>query len=138
MAIFRRDAALRVNEAFTDFRQCGDWYFWIQVSLLGNVFISKELLNYYRRTADSPTSMSYASGVQYIEEIKCLVYYGMKCLWIRTLLSVRYITVITVSKKRQRFEAATVSGILEAVDRFLGKAGFPVVCMATRRRKDLT
>ena len=39
MAIFRRDAALRVNEAFTDFRQCGDWYFWIQVSLLGNVFI---------------------------------------------------------------------------------------------------
>ena len=33
MAIFRRDAALRVNETFTDFRQCGDWYFWIQVKL---------------------------------------------------------------------------------------------------------
>lgn len=69
MAIFKRSAALAIADDYGSFRQCGDWYFWIQLVQKGHVFISPALLNYYRKEDSSLTSLSYASGFQYVEEL---------------------------------------------------------------------
>lgn len=69
MAIFKRSAALAIADDYGSFRQCGDWYFWIQLVQKGRVFISPALLNYYRKEDSSLTSLSYASGLQYVEEL---------------------------------------------------------------------
>jgi len=69
MAIFKRDAGLRVPQHFATFKQCGDWYFWIHIVQYGNVFISNKLLNYYRNTEQSLTAKQYATGYNFIEEV---------------------------------------------------------------------
>lgn len=70
MAIFKKEFALKVPEEFTNFKLCGDWFFWINIARNGNVFISNKVLNYYRRSDSSLTSRLYATGYNFIEEIK--------------------------------------------------------------------
>lgn len=70
MAVFKRAYALKVPHLFTEFKLCGDWYFWINIVRFGDVFISNQVLNYYRRTDSSLTSRFYATGYNFIEELR--------------------------------------------------------------------
>ncbi|HEY6977056.1 MAG TPA: glycosyltransferase family 2 protein [Chitinophagaceae bacterium] len=69
MAIFKKEAALRVPAELTKFKLCGDWFFWINIVRHGDVFISDKVLNYYRRADNSLTEKAYATGYNFIEEL---------------------------------------------------------------------
>src|SRR6266542_1499110 len=72
MAIFKKSFYDRVSSDFTSFTYCGDWLFWIELACLGNVYISNESLNYFRKHDNDVTGKALASGVHIIEEIKLL------------------------------------------------------------------
>lgn len=70
MAIFKKEAALKVPVDYTNFKLCGDWFFWINVVCAGDVFISNKVLNYYRRSHNSLTEKLYKGGFNFMEELK--------------------------------------------------------------------
>lgn len=72
MAIWKKEFFEQVPEELTNFRFCGDWYFWIQLSKFGKVHISGKVLNYFRKHGNDVSGKAYASGLNFIEEIKIL------------------------------------------------------------------
>lgn len=72
MAIWKKDLFEKVPEELTTFRFCGDWYFWIQLSRFGKVHISGKVLNYFRKHGNDVSGKAYASGLNFIEEIRIL------------------------------------------------------------------
>jgi len=72
MAVFKREYALQIPAAFTSFKLCGDWLFWICMSSFGDVFISGQLLNYFRKHDGNVSNSVYASGYNFIEELKVI------------------------------------------------------------------
>ena len=72
MAVFKRAFALKVPDEFTQFKMAGDWFFWICLVQYGDVFISGQLLNYFRKGEQNVSSKLYASGNNYMEELNVL------------------------------------------------------------------
>lgn len=70
MAIFRKDVFKYVTEDFTEYKFCGDWYFWIQIARHGKVHISGKILNYFRKHDRDVSGKAYQSGLNLIEEMK--------------------------------------------------------------------
>lgn len=72
MAVFRKDCYLNVAPDFKTFKLCGDWLFWIQIALQGDVFISGKVLNYFRKHDEDVTGKMNTTGNNYLEEIRVL------------------------------------------------------------------
>jgi len=75
MAIFNRSAYYNVGNEFKTFKFCGDWLFWAQIAQQGDVFISGKILNYFRNHGSDVSNKAYATGLNFIEELKILFYY---------------------------------------------------------------
>lgn len=72
MAIFRRELFFKVNEEFLDFKFSGDWYFWIELCKMGDVFKCGRTLNYFRNHSGDVTTRAVKSGQNYLEAARIL------------------------------------------------------------------
>jgi glycosyltransferase involved in cell wall biosynthesis len=72
MAIFKKEYFDRVSNDFLSFRFSGDWLFWIEMAMLGDVFITGRYLNYFRYHSKNSTTKANRTGYGYAENIKVL------------------------------------------------------------------
>ena len=72
MALFRKDAYQHVSQRFTGFKMSGDWLFYIELAKQGDVFVSGEMLNYFRNHDRDVSGVMYATGKNYPEELAIL------------------------------------------------------------------
>jgi len=121
MAIFKREAALKVSKDFAEFKLCGDWLFWINMVYQGDVFISNKVLNYYRRTDENLTSKLYASGYNFIEELKMFQIIKAQnkeeSLFVNNSIFNRY---NSFQRRKDRFNSEETGLILDAFYNFFG------------------
>lgn len=61
-AVFRKAILGSVNRTYTQFRACGDWMFWVEVSKNGKVAYVNSPLNYFRQHSMSATKVQTKSG----------------------------------------------------------------------------
>lgn len=78
--VFSKAAARRVDTAYMDFHECGDWVFWIEIAIQGNVAVVSRPLNFFRRGDDTCTSKSTLNGNTDMEDFKVLTYMREKGL----------------------------------------------------------
>lgn len=76
-ALFRRDYYLQVSEQYLAYRFCGDWIFWIEMALMGQVYVNSKFLSYFRKHDKDVTSSASKSGIRYMEELKSLAYFNV-------------------------------------------------------------
>ena len=73
--LFRRDKAISIaDSSFATMRYCGDWRFWIDLSLSGEVIEVYKVLNYFRRHGESVTHSGNQYGRILKEEISMVRY----------------------------------------------------------------
>jgi len=72
MAIFRKELFAAVNEEFLDFKFSGDWYFWIELCKMGDVFVCGRTLNYFRNHSGDVTTRAVKTGQNYLEAARIL------------------------------------------------------------------
>ena len=65
-AIFSREKALEVDTVYMKYRGAGDWLFWINLSIKGNVCFINQELNKYRQH-NNTTSSLVKNGVEFKE-----------------------------------------------------------------------
>ena len=73
MALFRRSAAPQIEDAQTRMRYCGDWLFWVNLSLRGAAIEVREKLNYFRQHNAKVSPGASKSGVYFIEGLPIMV-----------------------------------------------------------------
>lgn len=74
MCIFRKDTYTHIHHEFKKYKLSGDWIFWIEVALQGNVFISGKILNYFRKHPQDVSSAAFVKGLIYTEYFDVLAY----------------------------------------------------------------
>ena len=74
-AIFRRSYFYQISPKYLEFRFCGDWIFWVELALLGDVKICGKFLCYFRKHDADVTSRVTKSGLRYLEEVQALEYF---------------------------------------------------------------
>lgn len=72
--IFSKDAARHVDTSYMDFHECGDWVFWIEIAIQGNVAVVSRPLNFFRRGDATCTSKSTLCGNADKEDFKVMTY----------------------------------------------------------------
>jgi len=109
MAIFKKEAFINMPLDFIHFKFSGDWLFWIETAKQGNVFISGRVLNYFRKHDKDVSGKAYASGINFIENLKIILLlktYGLiSDTLYKQLVFIRY-TVFKKNKKKYNQEAA--------------------------------
>ena len=71
-AIFSRKAALSISPAYLTFKGSGDYMFWIEMALHGDVAMADYKLNYFRWADGSVTHKYYASGQSAQEDMRII------------------------------------------------------------------
>jgi glycosyltransferase involved in cell wall biosynthesis len=71
-AIFSKQAALSVDKSYMNYKECGDWVFWIEIMLQGEVAVISNVLNYFRRNDNTSTSKASKVGTTDIEDFRVL------------------------------------------------------------------
>lgn len=74
MAVFRKSLVNSIDWSFTSMRFCGDWYFWVQLALLGDVHESGKYLSYFYKHGNDVTSKATTQGLFFIEGYKVMLY----------------------------------------------------------------
>lgn len=72
MAVFKKDVYNKISKDFSSFKFCGDWLFWIEIMMRGDIFVSGKLLNYFRKHPNDVSGKVYETGYNFFEEIKLL------------------------------------------------------------------
>jgi glycosyltransferase involved in cell wall biosynthesis len=72
MAVFKKSAYSGIAGRYSNYKFCGDWLFWSDISRKGNVFISGKVLNYFRNHDGDVSRKSYSNGLNYVEELQVL------------------------------------------------------------------
>ena len=67
MAIFRKSVLSKIENRYLKMQSAGDWMFWVEVALQGNVYISAKYLNYFNRHSGSVSSKAMLNGVDMTE-----------------------------------------------------------------------
>lgn len=67
MAVFRKDCYDKVDKGFREFRYCGDWYFWNEICMQGNVVSINCKLNYFRQHDNKVSPKAEKEGLYFIE-----------------------------------------------------------------------
>jgi glycosyltransferase involved in cell wall biosynthesis len=75
MAVFRKDFYYKVSDFYKTFKFTGDWVFWAELSRLSPVYVNARPLNYFRKHDNDVSGKIYASGLNFIEELKVLNYF---------------------------------------------------------------
>lgn len=72
--VFRKQFALNIkNQVFYKMRYCGDWMFWFEMALQGNVISIHEKLNHFRQHL-SQTAKGKNNGQNFVESLKIIQY----------------------------------------------------------------
>lgn len=66
--VFRKKAALQIDKQYMNYVAAGDRLFWIELCEHGNVFHTKEPLNYFRKHGDNVTPRCYRNGTTMTED----------------------------------------------------------------------
>jgi glycosyltransferase involved in cell wall biosynthesis len=69
--VFRRDAVLTMVDfdfLTTNFKYCGDWYFYVSLMLAGKIYYLSQPLNMFRKH-DSGVTLSKANSPEYLAEL---------------------------------------------------------------------
>lgn len=76
--LFKREYALQIQDlTWTTMRYCGDWLFWFELALKGNIIQVYQILNYFR-IHHSQTTKGKSTGQNIIESIKIALYIQKK------------------------------------------------------------
>ncbi len=67
MALFRKQDLSRIEPLYLEYRGAGDWMFWLEIALLGDVAVCEEALNQCYRHSGTVTSYSLSSGRDMLE-----------------------------------------------------------------------
>ena len=73
-AIFSKKAALKISPNYKTYKGAGDYLFWVEIAMQGNVAIVNKRLSYFRRHGTNVTEKRNADGTNYIEEKRILDY----------------------------------------------------------------
>ena len=73
-ALFAKKALLGMDNAYTSFRGCGDWIFWIEIAMSGSVSYVDTPLNYFRQHGTNTTTLQTQTGKGEYEVIKVANY----------------------------------------------------------------
>ena len=66
--VLRKEAALQIDKQYMNYVAAGDRLFWIELCEHGNVFHTKEPLNYFRKHGDNVTPRCYRNGTTMTED----------------------------------------------------------------------
>lgn len=91
MAIFKKANYYNVCDEYLNYKYCGDWVFWSEISKQGNVYISGKQLNIFRKHDKDVSGKFQENGNSYIEEINAIRFFIQK-------------NELSISKKNQIFE----------------------------------
>lgn len=72
MAVWKREVYFKISKEYTKYKLSGDYLFWIELCMYGDVFISGRLLNYLRMHGENVGVKSFRSGLNFIEGIPLL------------------------------------------------------------------
>lgn len=67
MAVFRKLVLDNIDKRYSDYRYCGDWFFWSEACLQGNVIRYCDKLNYFRQHQEKATPKAKSEGLIFIE-----------------------------------------------------------------------
>lgn len=71
--LFSRECAVRLADSvFLSMRYCGDWMFWFEMAMMGDVIEVYKNLNYFRQHASKVTVASHKAGAGILEDIEVL------------------------------------------------------------------
>lgn len=79
-AIFKKDAALRIDRQYMDYKGAGDRLFWIEIAEQGDVAIVNNPLNYFRQHGDKVTPQKTIDGTNMRENYRIFNYLRKKKL----------------------------------------------------------
>jgi glycosyltransferase involved in cell wall biosynthesis len=74
MAVFKKECYNHISPVFTTFKLCGDWAFWVEIARQGDVFVSGKLLNYFRKSEQGVSGKIFATGNNFVEEVRILTF----------------------------------------------------------------
>ena len=66
-AIFRKEILSKVTSKYQEFKGCGDWLFWMEILMYGNVFYSSNAMDYFRQHDKNTTKKNTETGRDLIE-----------------------------------------------------------------------
>lgn len=69
MAVFKKSCSRHIADV-VNYKQCGDWHFWILISLKGSVKITGRVLNYFRKHSGDVSGRRWRDGTFHAEFIK--------------------------------------------------------------------
>lgn len=70
MCIFKRSCYYNINNDYINYKFCGDWLFWINIALQGNVYVSGKFLNFFRKHNKDVSNKAFKNGIFYSEWFK--------------------------------------------------------------------
>lgn len=73
-AIFKKNAALSIDNEYTSYKGAGDRLFWTKISEKGSIAYVNEPLNYFRQHDNNSTDRNYKTGINQIEDKSILEY----------------------------------------------------------------
>ena len=65
-ALFKRKAALKAGQDYTNYRGAGDWLFWVEIATQGNIAWVRKPLNFFRQH-ENTTGRLYSNGTTFKE-----------------------------------------------------------------------
>lgn len=77
--LFKRGILPQIPKTYQKFKSSGDWLFWIEFCLIGNVFFCSKILNYNNRHGNNTTILwgkNMSSGIAPIEN--CQIFHYLK------------------------------------------------------------
>ncbi|MEJ7769415.1 MAG: glycosyltransferase family 2 protein [Chitinophagaceae bacterium] len=118
MVVWRRSAFNKISKEFMDYKFCGDWLFWIEMSMHGNVFITGKVLNYFRRHDKDVSGKANLSGDSFLEELN-LFHSLYKRKWISykdlfTFLKHEYIAYKAIEKSLKPAKRVAISQLFSS------------------------
>jgi len=80
-AVFNRENFLHVNASFKDYKVCGDWQFWVDISLGGEVAYLPQQLNFFRQSDTSVSRVKTKDNYKFflLEKLRIGLYVYEKC-----------------------------------------------------------
>jgi glycosyltransferase involved in cell wall biosynthesis len=72
MCIFKKSCFLNVSDRYLKYKFSGDWLFWVEIAIQGDIFISGKILNYFRKHDKDVSGNAFKSGLSYLEYIYLL------------------------------------------------------------------
>lgn len=67
MAVFKKSALKLIDQKYSTLRYSGDWLFWIDICIQGNVIRYNERLNFFRQHEQKVTPKAEAKGIRFTE-----------------------------------------------------------------------